>query len=113
MPQNAAGCRTDPPVSLPNAIGTMPAATVAADPPEEPPGTRVGSSGFRTGPYALYSFDDPIANSSQFVFPITTAPAARRRDTAVASNGLTYPSRMREPHVVGRSSVAMLSFTAI
>jgi hypothetical protein len=39
-PQNAAGCRTEPPVSEPSAIGTRPAATAAAEPPEEPPGTR-------------------------------------------------------------------------
>ena len=41
-PQNAAGCRTEPPVSEPSAIGTMPAATAAAEPPDEPPGTRSG-----------------------------------------------------------------------
>src|SRR5690349_10554093 len=91
---------------------TIPAATAAAEPPEEPPGTRVGSIGFRAGPYALYSVEEPIANSSMFVLAIGTAPASRKRDTTVASYGLTYPSRMREPHVVGRWSVAMLSFSA-
>src|SRR5688572_19735044 len=106
MPQNAAGCRTEPPVSDPRAIGTMPAATAAAEPPEEPPGTRSRSCGFRAGPYALYSFDEPIANSSMFVLATTTAPAARRRVMTVASNGLTYPARMRDAHVVGRSRVA-------
>lgn len=44
-PQNAAGCRIDPPVSVPRAKGTSPAATAAADPPEDPPGTRVRSQG--------------------------------------------------------------------
>src|SRR5688500_12904341 len=88
-PQNAAGCRTEPPVSEPSAIGARPAATPAALPPDEPPGTFVGSSGFRVGPYALCSVDEPIANSSMFVFPTTTAPAARSRETTVASNGLT------------------------
>src|SRR5215204_6424184 len=100
MPQNDAGCRTEPPVSEPSATRTMPAATQAADPPDEPPGTRVGSSGFRVGPYAEFSVDDPIANSSMFVFAMTTAPASRRRSTTVASYGLTYPSRMRDPQVV-------------
>src|SRR3954470_106121 len=96
-PQNAAGCRTDPPVSDPSAMFTMPAATAAADPPDEPPGTRVGSIGLRAGPNALFSVDDPIANSSMFDFATMTAPASRSRATAVASNGLTSPSRMREP----------------
>src|SRR5581483_4335630 len=108
-PQNAAGCRTDPPVSDPSAIGTTPAATAAADPPDEPPGTRVQSTGFNVGPNALCSVDDPIANSSMFVLQAMTAPAARSRVTTVASYGLTYPSRMREPQDVGIRNVAMLS----
>ncbi len=49
-PQSAAGCRTEPPVSEPRATRTMPAATAAADPPDEPPGTRSGATGLRVGP---------------------------------------------------------------
>src|ERR1041384_502683 len=89
----------------------MPLATAPADPPEEPPGTRSGASGFRAGPYALFSVDEPIANSSMFDLATITAPARRRRAIAVASYGLTYPSRMREPQEVGSDVVAMLSFT--
>src|SRR6185369_8149442 len=107
MPQNAAGWRTDPPVSEPSAMETMPDATAAAEPPDEPPGTRSGAMGFFVGPYTLCSVDEPIANSSMLVLPNTIPPAARRRFTTVASYGLTYPSRMREPHVVGMVSVAM------
>src|SRR5262250_373778 len=96
-PQNDAGWRTDPPVSDPSAAGTAPAATSAAEPPDDPPGTRAGSSGCRLRPNAECSVDDPIANSSQFVLPAITAPAALSRATAVASNGARYPARMREP----------------
>src|SRR5437870_1855206 len=39
-PQNDAGVRMDPPVSEPSAISDVPDATLAADPPLEPPGTR-------------------------------------------------------------------------
>ena len=39
-PQHAAGTRIDPPPSLAPAHGTMPAATAAADPPDDPPGDR-------------------------------------------------------------------------
>ena len=39
-PQSAAGCRTEPPVSVPSAHTACPAATAAADPPLLPPGTR-------------------------------------------------------------------------
>jgi hypothetical protein len=88
-PQNDAGWRTEPPVSDPSAIRTIPAATQAADPPDDPPGTRVGSSGFLAGPNAEFSVDEPIANSSMFVLPMTIAPAVRSRVTTVDSNGLT------------------------
>ncbi len=49
-PHSAAGCLIEPPVSDPSAQGASPAATATAEPPEEPPGTRDGSHGFREGP---------------------------------------------------------------
>ena len=45
MPQKLAGARTEPPVSLPIAKSTSPPATAAADPLDEPPGTRPGAAG--------------------------------------------------------------------
>ena len=50
MPQSAAGWRIEPPVSVPIAHGALPAATAAAEPPDEPPGTRVRSHGLSVGP---------------------------------------------------------------
>jgi hypothetical protein len=50
MPQNAAGTRIDPPVSLPRASGAWKLASATAEPPLEPPDTRSVSHGFRTGP---------------------------------------------------------------
>ena len=52
---------------------------------DEPPGTRSRSTGLRTGPNAEFSFDEPMANSSQLALPMMTPPAASRRVTAVAS----------------------------
>src|SRR5581483_7282445 len=83
-PQNDAGCRTEPPVSEPSATTAAPCATAAADPPLDPPETRSGATGFFTGPKAEFSFDDPMANSSQLVFPMMMPPACSRRSTAVA-----------------------------
>src|SRR2546421_7245167 len=97
IPHSAAGWRIEPPVSVPSAHGASPAATAAALPPEEPPGTRVRSQGLSTAPKAEFSFDEPIANSSWFVLASKAAPAERRRATAVAVYGGRYPSRMREP----------------
>src|SRR5919109_1270594 len=111
-PQNAAGCRTEPPVSEPSATGTISRATAEAEPPDDPPATRVRSCGLCVTPNAEFSVDEPIANSSRFVLPTMIAPAARSRRTTVASKGDRYPARMREPHVVGMSAVQMLSFNA-
>ena len=88
MPEKLAGWRIEPPVSVPVAAGSRRAATAAAEPPDEPPGTRVGSQGLCTGPKAEFSLAEPIANSSQLSLPRVTVPAAARRATTVASNGL-------------------------
>ena len=86
-PHRDAGWRTEPPVSEPSAAGTAPAATSAADPPDEPPGTRVLSNGWSVRPYAECSVEEPMPNSSQFVFPAMSAPAAFSFAAAVASYG--------------------------
>ena len=69
-PQQAAGCRIDPPVSEPSAATQSSAATAAAEPPLDPPGIAARLQGFRVGPKADVSVEEPIANSSMFVLPI-------------------------------------------
>src|SRR4051794_3503896 len=91
----------------------MRAATAAAEPPDDPPATQFGSHGLRVGPNAECSVDEPMANSSRFVFPISDAPCWRSRAITVASNGETKSPRMREAQVVGMSVVTMLSLMAI
>ena len=46
-----------------------------------------------------------MANSSVFALPRKTAPSSRSLATTVASKGERNPSRMREPAVVGASTV--------
>src|SRR5919204_3172142 len=111
MPQSAAGCRIEPPVSVPIAQGARPAATAAALPPEEPPGTRPRSHGLRTGPKAEFSVEEPIANSSWLVFASSGAPAPDSLATTVAVYGGRYPSRIREPDWLGTPSGQKRSFT--
>src|SRR5713226_1744296 len=101
----------EPPVSVPRASGANPAATAAALPPLEPPGTRLRSHGLAVGKNAEFSVDEPIANSSMLVLPMITAPASRSRDTTVASYGGRQPSRIREAQVVGASAVQSTSLT--
>ena len=84
-PVSDAGWRTEPPVSVPRAHTASPAATAAALPPLLPPGTVSRSHGLWTGPNAEFSFEDPIANSSQLVLPTSTAPSPDSRVHAVAS----------------------------
>src|SRR5208283_4544209 len=98
--QNAAGSRIEPPVSLPIPIAASQAATDAAEPPLEPPGTRVRSYGFFVTPSAEFSHELPIANSSMFALPIGTQPASSKRCTAVAVYGATHCSRILLPAVV-------------
>ena len=101
MPVTEAGCRIEPPVSVPMASGASKAASAAALPPPEPPGIRVVSHGFRVGPYAEFSVEEPIANSSRLVLPRITRSASSSRRVTVASYGGSQPSRIFEPAVVG------------
>ncbi len=81
-PQYAAGSRIDPPLSVPIAATTQPAATEAADPPLDPPASHSGLIGFLTSPMASSS---PQQNSFMFVFPTRMAPRSRSLDTTAAS----------------------------
>src|SRR5882757_7130532 len=96
VPVKAAGWRIDPPVSVAVAPRHSRAATAAAEPPDEPPGTRCAPSicpvaaaptleplrrhGLTTGPKHEVSFDEPIANSSLLSLPSITAPSRHRFD---------------------------------
>jgi hypothetical protein len=111
-PQNAAGWRTEPPVSVPIAAAASSPATAAAEPPDEPPGTRARSQGLRVILKPECSVDEPIANSSMFVLPSMTAPDALSRATAVASYAGTKFSRILELHVVRTPRVQNTSLTA-
>jgi len=112
-PQKEAGWRTLPPVSVPNAAGENLAVTAAADPPLDPPGTRSTSQGLCVTPYAEFSVDEPIANSSVFVFPSTTMPASNNFCTAVALKGGLNCSRIFDPHVARTPSTHSTSLIAI
>src|SRR5688500_15981353 len=99
MPQQAAGWRIDPPVSVPRAAAHSSAATAAAEPPLEPPGIVCKSQGLWVAPYAECSVDEPMANSSILALPSKIAPAALRRSITVASYGGTKFPRILEPQV--------------
>ncbi len=90
MPVKAAGWRIEPPVSVPVAPSAMRAATAAAEPPDEPPGTRRRLSplrchGLPTPPKCEVRLEEPMANSSMFTLPSMTAPAFHRLAVTVDS----------------------------
>lgn len=84
-PHQLAGSRMLPPPSPPIPIATMPAATAAPVPPEDPAGERSRFHGFRVMPFASDSVNGQMPNSGMRVVPTTTAPAARRRRTTSPS----------------------------
>jgi hypothetical protein len=83
----------DPPPSLACAIGTMPAATAAADPPLDPPGVRVRSQGLRVGPNSSGSVVGNNPNSGVLVLATTIRPARLTRETSSVSDGARNRSR--------------------
>jgi len=84
-PQHDAGIRIDPPPSPPLAIGTIRAATAAADPPLDPPGVRPGSQGLRVAPKSSDSVTGSSPSSGVAVLPKITSPARLERATTSES----------------------------
>src|SRR5216684_6261624 len=84
MPQKLAGTRTEPPVSVPSAVSQIPAATAAAEPADEPPGTWPGARGLTGVPSNGFSPRMPSETSSVIVLPISSAPASSSVSTAQA-----------------------------
>ncbi len=77
--------RIEPPPSPPVPSVTRPAATAAAEPPDEPPGVCAMSHGLSVAPFSFVYVRLTPPNSLDVVRPTSTAPAARRRCTIVAS----------------------------
>ena len=101
-PLQAAGMRIEPPPSLAPAAGTMPAATAAPEPPDEPPGVRVTSHGLRAGPHSVDSVMPLAPNSGVLVLPKMTSPASRKRRVTRACSVATSWARARDPLEVGK-----------
>jgi hypothetical protein len=99
-PQQDAGMRIDPPPSLAWAAGTIPAATAAAAPPEDPPAECVVRQGLRVGPNSTDSVDVVMPNSGDADLPKSTSPAFRYRATSSLSRSGMKSSKSRDPLVM-------------
>lgn len=73
-------------VWVPNASGTMPSATAAAEPLDEPPGVRAGSCGWRV------AHGVSVANSQVSVLPSRMPPASRAAAMQAASAAGRWPA---------------------
>src|SRR5688500_11012836 len=83
--QKLAGLRSEPPMSLPSASGTMPQARATAAPPLLPPQVLVRSCGLSVRPNTALKVCEPAPNSGVFVLPTVIAPAFRSRSTTSES----------------------------
>ena len=89
------------------------AATAAADPPDEPPGTLFKFQGFLVVFIAEFSVELPIANSSIFNFPKFIKFSPLILSITVASYGAIKFSSILELHVVFIPFVQITSFIPI
>ncbi len=96
-PQNDAGLRSEPPVSEPEASGTMPHASATAEPPEDPAAERVGSCGLPVAPCTTLRVLAPAPHSGTLVLPSTMPPCSRRRRTMAWSRSGTWFANSGEP----------------
>ncbi len=104
--------RTEPPMSEPSASGTHPEATAAPLPPDEPPGVRETSCGFRVTPHNGLSVCSVWANSGVVVWPMMIAPARRKAVTTKASSTGIQSAKACEPRVVRWPATGVVSLTA-
>src|SRR5690606_12760330 len=95
----------DPPGWVLKATGTIPAATAAAEPLDDPPGVWSRLRGFRVGPGWRKAY------SAVTVLPSGIAPARTSDSTQDALKAATLSSLAGEPQRVGMPAAAMTSFT--
>ena len=95
--QKLAGLRSEPPMSLPSAMGSMPQASATAAPPLLPPQVRDVSYGLRVAPKTGLKVWDPAPNSGTFVLPKEMAPAFFSRSTMSSSWPGTKSRKIGEP----------------
>src|SRR6476660_9807487 len=98
VPQRVEGDEIEPRVSDPIAKATQPAAVAEADPADDPLDPCLVFQGLRVMPPNHLS---PWASAPSVSLATSTAPAASRRWTTVASSSNFCSSNPPAPHVVG------------
>src|SRR5262249_14397676 len=109
--QKFGGFRSEPPMSLPSASGTIPHATATEPPPVLPPHVFVTSYGFLVGPKTALNVCEPKPNSGTFVFPMTIPPMRFSRPTTRQSKSGSCFLCKGEPYFVRIPFVSCRSLT--
>ena len=108
----AAGLRSEPPISEPSASEHSPAASAAPLPPLLAPGARPSPWGLRVAPNSALAHSGlAMVSSGVLSLPSTMAPAAFSRSTTRWSASGTWFSKAFEAKVVRRPAVAKQSLT--
>ena len=89
-------------MSLPCASGVMPAATLEAAPPLEPPGVWVSDHGFQVRPRRSFSVSRRRLKPGVLVRPTMMAPAAVQLATTGLSSAATRSRKATMPLVVAQ-----------
>ena len=98
-------------MSEPASSPVSPAASAAAEPPDDPPGVRVRSHGLLQVPCIELKLCQSDSMNGTFVLPKTTAPAARYFSTTAESVSATLSLNSGTPQVVGAPVRSKLSLT--
>jgi hypothetical protein len=99
-------------MSEPVASGVMPAASAAADPPLDPPGSNPTFHGLRVMPHIRLAVQNVISNSGVSVRAWKIAPAARSRSTIGSSRSATLSCINSDPFVARLPAIAASSLIA-
>ncbi len=112
-PLTAAGIRIEPPPSFAWAIGTTPAATIAAEPAELAPAVWLVFQGLRTGPSRGCSALGEKPYSLSWLFPSGSSPVARyiRANSPSRFSGTGVQASV--PCMVGIPAVSTLSLSQV
>src|SRR5215831_10544101 len=100
-PHALAGTRIEPPPSLPWATATMPLATAAAAPPDDPPLECSTCHGLRDGGKPFASVVMVVPSSGELVRPNATKPARWNSVARYDVTGQTTSRRAATPNDVG------------